>query len=180
MHILLKYRNRFLFKFYNNHAYFDFQSKAVFWFKSVVVATFLFEIWTYFLKQSFSYYLDKKHFKYIGIPNALLSSLLCNEIVIGFIRRRKKNSERKNTQLKKHAVVNYARNRRLFIGLMRYFSHCLGKSCSVSIRYNTIISCNFGTVIQSWLKKNILSLSSLDRPTIPLLVLYLKIFSNLD
>ena len=39
------------------------------------------------------------------IPYLHVSSLLSNEIVIGFIRRRRKNSERKNTQLKKHAVA---------------------------------------------------------------------------
>ena len=85
------------------------------------------------------------------IPYLHVSSLLSNEIVIGFIRRRRKNSERKKytTEETRRCIVNYARNRRLFIGLMRYFSHCLGKSWSiVSIQYNTIISCIFGIVKQ--------------------------------
>ena len=94
------------------------------------------------------------------IPFLHVSSLLSNEIVIGFIRRRRKNSERKKytTEETRRCIVNYARNRRLFIGLMRYFSHCLGKSWSiVSIQYNTIISCILGIIIQSWLKKEAIS-----------------------
>ena len=85
-----------------------------------------------------------------------VSSLLSNEIVIGFIRRRRKNSERKKytTEETRRCIVNYARNRRLFIGLMRYFSHCLGKSWSiVSLSNTTQLSVVFSGLLNSIMMK---------------------------